>query len=457
MAKRVAGAKLDTPTARKAIKEGAKAQEPLAEGDAGHYLTYRRGAKGAGTWGALWVKMPDKSERKRTALGRANDAAPADGAAILDYRQAIAKAREWCKGLAQAAKNGVPTRKGPFTVADALEEYFKDGERKGKKGVGRDRMRTRAWILSPIPRIGEGIEAPALGGIEVSKLGRARIEQWQDDMANSPKRLRTRIGRAQNYAEAPATDDEKRARKDSANRVLTILKAALTFAHRRRLTSADKTAWQDVEPYGRTTKARIRFLDQTEAARLVNVSEGPFRDLLRGALLTGARYGELARLQCKDYIPGDNPRVFIAESKSGRPRHITLTPEGAALFDALTIGKAADDLIFSHTGRRKAKSARAQGAWAESDQRRPLLIACKAAGIEPPISFHELRHTYASMLVNAGCPLVYVAEQLGHSDTRMTERHYGHIRPDAKAAAIRAAMPDLGITEPSKIQKLKLS
>jgi integrase len=61
------------------------------------------------------------------------------------------------------------------------------------------------------------------------------------------------------------------------------------------------------------------------------------------------------------------------------------------------------------------------------------------------------------MLVNAGCPLAFVAEQLGHSDTRMVEKHYGHLAPTAKADAIRAAMPKQGLMDPPKVATLKIS
>jgi integrase len=53
--------------------------------------------------------------------------------------------------------------------------------------------------------------------------------------------------------------------------------------------------------------------------------------------------------------------------------------------------------------------------------------ACTSAGIEPPISFHGLRHSYASLAVQAGMPLLVLARNLGHADTRMVERHYGHL------------------------------
>ena len=60
------------------------------------------------------------------------------------------------------------------------------------------------------------------------------------------------------------------------------------------------------------------------------------------------------------------------------------------------------------------------------------------------------------MLVNAGCPLIYVAAQLGHSDTRMVEKHYGHLAPSAMADAIRAALPKLGLVEAPKVEPLKV-
>ena len=57
---------------------------------------------------------------------------------------------------------------------------------------------------------------------------------------------------------------------------------------------------------------------------------------------------------------------------------------------------------------------------------------CKAARISPAASFHVLRHTYASHLVMAGAPLQVVAANLGHADTRMTEKHYAHLAAELR-------------------------
>lgn len=98
---------------------------------------------------------------------------------------------------------------------------------------------------------------------------------------------------------------------------------------------------------------------------------------------------------------------------------------------------------------------RANGkAWRASDQQRPLLAACKAAKLR--ISFHELRHTYASRLVMRGAPLPVVARQLGHSDSRMVEKHYGHLAPNYISDTVRTAFGPFGILESENVAPLHL-
>jgi integrase len=76
-----------------------------------------------------------------------------------------------------------------------------------------------------------------------------------------------------------------------------------------------------------------------------------------------------------------------------------------------------------------------------------MKAACKQAGIDPPLNFHALRHTWASLAVMAGMPLMVVAKNLGHSDTRMVQDHYGHLSPDFVASEIRAKAPRFGKVE----------
>jgi integrase len=62
----------------------------------------------------------------------------------------------------------------------------------------------------------------------------------------------------------------------------------------------------------------------------------------------------------------------------------------------------------------------------------------------PPLNFHALRHTWASLSVMGGMPLMVVAKNLGHADTRMVERHYGHLAPSYVAEAVRKHPPKFG-------------
>jgi integrase len=158
-------------------------------------------------------------------------------------------------------------------------------------------------------------------------------------------------------------------------------------------------------------------------------------NLVRGGLLTGCRYGELAALQAADFNP-EAGIVTVRASKAGKPRHVVLTDEGQRLFSGMTAGKLGNEPIFTRSG---------GAVWGKSHQLRPMLDACKRAKIKPAISFHVLRHTHGSALVMRGVPLSVIAEQLGHADTRMTEKHYAHLAPSYVADTIRAHFPTLGI------------
>ncbi len=121
-----------------------------------------------------------------------------------------------------------------------------------------------------------------------------------------------------------------------------------------------------------------------------------------------------------------------AEYKTGKARHIVLTDEGAAFFGQHCAGRGGHERMFTH----------ASGSeWKKSDQKRPMAEAVARAKITPPITFHGLRHTWASLAVMNGVPLMVVARNLGHVDTTMVEKHYGHLAPSFIAEAIRAGAP----------------
>ena len=80
--------------------------------------------------------------------------------------------------------------------------------------------------------------------------------------------------------------------------------------------------------------------------------------------------------------------------------------------------------------------------------------ACALAKIRPALSFHGLRHTWASLAVMNGVPLMVVARNLGHRDTRMCEAHYAHLSPGHMRDAIRAGAPRFGFKPDKKFVTL---
>lgn len=202
-------------------------------------------------------------------------------------------------------------------------------------------------------------------------------------------------------------------------------------------------AWNRVKPFRNVEAARIRYLTEGECKRLINAADPDFRRLVRAALYTGCRYGELIRLVTRDFDRSAGT-VTIGQSKSGKTRHVYLTDEARRFFDDNTVGRKANDLIFVRDDNEP---------WGTQHQQRRMQAACETAKIDPPISFHVLRHSYGSLLARKGVPLQVIAHALGHADTRMTERHYAHLQPDYVAVTIRANLPNFGL-EKSNVQRI---
>jgi len=306
---------------------------------------------------------------------------------------------------------------------------------------------------------------PVLGKHVASELTTEQIRKWFRDLAAKPPRLRTRRSTdgskapKQRYREIGEDDAEeaKRRRQASANRTLTTLKAALNYAWREKRIASDD-AWRRVTPYENVDAARLQYLTVPEAQRLINASDVEFRKLVQAALQTGCRYGELCRLDVLDLDPKAGT-LHIRQSKSGKQRHIVLTEEGLELFKSLALGRGRGEPMLEKTrvlewetvdGQRRPKKT-IMVRWNKSHQTRPLAEACKRAKIDPAIDFHSLRHTYASLHIMNGIPLFNVAQQLGHTDTRMVERHYGHLAPSYLAETVRALAPRFGVAKDEKV------
>ena len=424
MARTLKDSRLDTRAAR--LRLTARREPHWRSLSEGLSIGYRRAKKG-GTWIARHYSA-DRGRRYH-AFGASDDVADADGVHVLSFVQAQERAREWFASLARRDRGEHEFEVS--TVREAVHEYLAwyEMHRRDTRNV---RYRADALIL------------PALGEIKLSQLSTRKIQAWLDALAKAPARARTAPGAPQRYRAASSGREHLRRRRASANKVLTILKAALNRAWREGTAASDE-AWRRVRPFQDVDAPVIRYLTEPECVRLVNACEPTFRQLARAALLTGCRYGELAALRVADFNP-DSGTLAVRESKSGKPRHVVLTEEGQTFFTEALAGRAANERIF----------LRDDGhPWGKSHQARPLARACRRAGIKPAVSFHVLRHTHGSQLAMAGVPIPVIAKQLGHADTRITERHYAHLGPSYVANAIRAGFPKLGIVPPPKVVPMK--
>jgi len=431
----------DTPLTTRAARERLAARhQPYWRGmEAGAALGYRKGTA-AGAW---LVRVADPSAGggyRQASLGRADDTLKADGVKILDYRKAEANAREWIVRHHRVAAGLEPeaaaTPATPYTVANTISDYLTDYVARGGKAIRTTRQVAETHIL------------PTLGKTAVGRLTRDTLKSWHRAVAAAPARIRAKAGETR-HRDTEGDPDAGRRRRSSANRVLTVLKAALNHAHAEGRVTCSSDAWAAVKPFREADKAKVRYLLDNEITRLVNVCPPDFRALVTGALMTGCRYGELCAMKAVDFDPQAGT-VTIRLSKAGKPRHVALTEEGLRFFKGVTAGMAGDARMFNRDrvvtqATREAAGTTERAPWGGSDQFRPISAACIAANIAPAISFHELRHTYASRLAMRGVPMGVIAAQLGHSDTRMTERHYAHLSPSYIADTVRQSFGTLGI------------
>ena len=398
MARRVKDRTIESREARRKLKVSGKPYWRAI--GRGLHVGYRKGKTG-GAW-VIRRYLGNQTYQVET-IAEADDILDANGNEILDFWQA----QEVVRQVRQSP------RRGNYTVRDAVNAYIERLE--GRPSWYDTKRRLEAFVL------------PAFGDKPVTKLEADEIRKWHRAIAKTPARCRTKPGAAQAYRRSDLGDPETmRKRQASANRCLGLLKAALNHAWRDKHVESND-AWQRVELFRGVHIPRARYLLVAEAQRLINAAQGDFRVLVQAALQTGARYQELARLRVADFN-SDSGTLHIRKTKTNKDRHIVLTDEGREFFTQLAAGHPGTAPMLGRE-------------WKQSQQAPLIHDACKRASIEPPLNFHALRHTWASLSVMGGMPLMVVAKNLGHADTRMVERHYGHLAPSYVADSVRKHAP----------------
>jgi integrase len=189
---------------------------------------------------------------------------------------------------------------------------------------------------------------------------------------------------------------------------------------------------------------RDRFLTFEEEPLLLAQLTGRrshLAPIVRFALETGLRRGELCRLEVGHVNVSSVPRLFLVgakkvevmpnellveKSKNGKPRVVPLTTEARKIVETQIADVTTKQYLFT--------SYRTKGMIAEIKS--GFTSAVRAAGLED-FRFHDLRHTFATRLNASGADPYTIRDLLGHSSTTMTE-DYTHTSRDTRRQAIDA-------------------
>jgi integrase len=213
------------------------------------------------------------------------------------------------------------------------------------------------------------------------------------------------------------TDKRREEVKDgTVLRILSVLKAILNKAK-----YDGELVTVPPFPKIRTPKGRTRWLTREEERQLLAEAPERVRRIITFALDTGGRRSELFRLDWR-YVDLANGRVMFTETKNGEDRSIRLTDR--ALKVLLAIGPKDCGPVFTYNGKPL------------KDVKTAFNSAREKAGLED-VRFHDLRHTFASRLVQQGLPLYEVMHMTGHKSLSMVQR-YSHLAPEYQERAIVA-------------------
>jgi integrase len=192
-----------------------------------------------------------------------------------------------------------------------------------------------------------------------------------------------------------------------------------------------------INPFSRTEAALFLDTAQVKAPR--------FYPLLLCALRTGLRQGELLALQWGDIdfhgrfveVQRNYARGQITTPKNGESRRVDMSKELTQALRHLQTERQLEAAANGWTELPRWVFSNEAGGLIDPDNLRKRVFAqlLKASGLRR-IRFHDLRHTFASLLLQQGESPVYVKEQMGHSSIQVTVDLYGHLIPGGNKQAV---------------------
>jgi integrase len=397
MPRRIRSADLETRSAR--LRLDVRKKPYSVQVAPGVHLLYRRN-KRVGSW---VVKAALGRGRYWTdAFAHADDVEVANGGTILDYWQAIERARSL------ARSNEGEENDKPVTVKQALEAYAAD--LRARNGDIANAGRVRAHLS-------DALAGKLVAALTVRDLRRFRDAQLKKGLA-----------------------------RDSINRVSHAFKAALTLAANHDPRINTRASWQiGLATLHDAGEARNVILADGTVLAVIRAAydvASEFGLLVETAAVTGARVGQLAGLRVQDVEGGVAPRLMMPSSKKGRGekkiarRPVPIPTSLAVRLKAAGTGRAADAaLLVKPNG----------DSWRKSDHSRPFARAAFTAGLDPAeVTIYSLRHSAIVRELLANVPARVVAA--GHDTSiSMLERTYSKHIADHADALSRRALLDPGV------------
>jgi integrase len=239
----------------------------------------------------------------------------------------------------------------------------------------------------------------------------------------------------------------------TARKALVVLSGVFDHAVRRGMISANPVKRLQRGERPAVERREMRILDREGIGRLLTAADDRYQPLLATALFTGLRLGELLGLTWADVdLSVGHLKVRKQLDRRGdrvRPkteraiREVELMPALARTLRMLkerqfALGHAsASDFVFC--------TATGTPLHYRNVVRRGLDVAVNRTGLgnEPRLRFHDLRHTFASLLIAEGLGVVFVSRQLGHASTSVTLDVYAHLFDrESHGRRARAALED---------------
>ncbi len=353
--------------------------------DRGLALGYCKGTRTCSWWRREFV---GGRYRKGRFAEVADGGLDADGDRVMTYRQAAQATFDWSVRDMDKALRGL-------TVGDLVDAYIRHYEINTADATYSNSVIARRWI-------GDDLRSILVADLKTSDLVR-----WRDDLVA--------VGGLE---------------QSSANRVWTVLRAALNYGHEK-MGVTDKDRWTRIKPFGRTNKPKAEYLTADEARSLTQVMPADFQRIALASLYTGGRYGELRKMQV-EHVDLSRAKVEFVFTKSGKRREVPLTDEGVEHFRRTVAGRESGEPVF----------VKANGKpWGRGHQCYRMRKASRAAGFKRLVNFHQFRHTYASLLAQDGMNMRVLQDLLGHSDQRVTVQHYAHVCPQRRREDVIQHLP----------------